>query len=86
MFAVEWTDYALDLLADVFVSLDLAAQDQLTAAIEALNRRLATDPLDEGESRNAPFRLTFVGSLGVIYRVDATHGVVQVTEVKWYGA
>ena len=86
MLVVKWTDYALDLLADVIVSLDLATQDQLTATIEALNRRLATDPLDEGESRNAPFRLTFVGALGVLFRVDATNGVVQVTEVKWYGA
>jgi len=86
MLVVKWTDYALDLLADVIVSLDLATQDQLTATIEALNRRLATDPLDEGESWIAPFRLTFVGALGVLFRVDATNGVVQVTEVKWYGA
>jgi hypothetical protein len=85
MFAVEWSDYALDLLADVVVSLDLATQDELTTAIEALNRRLATRALDEGESRNATFRLTFVGSLGVLFRVDTAKGVVQVTEVKWYG-
>jgi hypothetical protein len=52
MFTVEWTDYALDQLADVFVSLDLNTQDQLSKAVEVLNRRLAIDPLDEGESRN----------------------------------
>jgi hypothetical protein len=85
MFGADWADYALDQLADVFVSLDLATQDQLTAAIEALNRRLATDPLDEGESRNAPFRVTFVGSRGVLFRVDAAKRAVQVTEVRWYG-
>jgi hypothetical protein len=85
MFAVDWADYALDQLADIFVSLDLAIQDQLTAAIEALNRRLATDPLDEGESRNASFRVTFLGSLGVLFRVDAAKGEVEVTEVRWYG-
>ena len=85
MFAVVWTDYALDLLADVVVSLDLAMQDQLTSAIETLNRRLQSDPLDEGESRNSPYRVTFVGSLGILFRVEAANGVVRVTEVRWYG-
>jgi hypothetical protein len=85
MFAVVWTDYALDLLADVVESLDLASQDQLTSAIETLNRRLASDPLDEGESRNSPYRVTFVGSLGVLFPVEAANGVVRVTEVKWHG-
>jgi hypothetical protein len=33
MFAVEWADYALDLLADVMVSLDLATQDQMAKGV-----------------------------------------------------
>lgn len=85
MFAVLWSDYALDLLADAVVSLDLATQDQLTAAIEGLNRRLAEDPLDEGESRDGPYRLTFVGSLAVLFQVDAAKGLVRVTDIKWHG-
>jgi hypothetical protein len=85
MFSVNWSDYALDLLADVVVSLDLAMQDELTTEIERLNRRLAKNPLDEGESRNGPFRLTFMGSLAVLFRVDTTRDVVEVSEVKWYG-
>jgi hypothetical protein len=44
MFAVIWTNYALDLLADVFVTLDLATQDQLAAGLDALNHRLTADP------------------------------------------
>jgi len=75
----------LDVLVDVVVSLDLATQDQLTTAVEALNRRLARRPLDEGEARNSPFRLTFLGSLGVLFRVDTGDRLVQVTEVKWHG-
>jgi hypothetical protein len=85
MFTVEWTDYALDQLADVFVSLDLNTQDQLSKAVEVLNRRLAIDPLDEGESRNGPFRLTYAGPLGILFRVNTAKGEVQVTEVKWHG-
>jgi hypothetical protein len=85
MFAVIWTDYALDRLADVFVSLDLLTQDQLTAEIDALNHRLASDPLREGESRTSPYRMTFAGSLGVLFRVETSNGVVRVTEVKWHG-
>jgi hypothetical protein len=85
MFAVIWVNHALDALADVFVSLDLAAQDQLTASIERLNRRLGTTPFDEGESRSGDYRLTFVGALSVLFRVDADRGVVRVTGVKWHG-
>lgn len=69
----------------MFVSLDLSIQDRLTADIEALNRRLASDPLQEGESRSLPYRMTFAGSLGVLFRVESSNGVVRVTEVRWYG-
>jgi len=55
MFAVTRADYALDLLADVIVSLDLATQDQLTAAVEALNHRLEQDPLTKGSPGAGPF-------------------------------
>jgi hypothetical protein len=85
MFDVDWADYALDCLADVVVTLDLDTQDQLAKAIETLNRRLAKDPLNEGESRNGPYRLTYVGSLSVLFRVNSAKGTVQVTEVKWHG-
>jgi hypothetical protein len=57
----------------------------LTEAVEALNRRLALDPMAEGESRSEDYRLTFLGSLAVRFRVDTIRQVVRVTEVKWHG-
>ena len=51
MFTVVWANRALDTLAEVYVGLDLAAQDRLAARIDSLNHRLARDPSQEGESR-----------------------------------
>lgn len=85
MFTVIWTGYALDALADLFVAVDLATQDRLTADLDALNRRLAQDPLEEGESRDRDYRLTFAGSLAVRFRVLAADQVVRVTEIQWHG-
>jgi hypothetical protein len=39
----------------------------------------------EGESRSEDYRLTFLGSLAVRFRVDTIRQVVRVTEVKWHG-
>ena len=85
MFVVIWTDRALDRLADIVVAVDLTTQDRITGAVEALNRRLARDPLVEGESREGTYRLTFVEDLAVRFRVDSTKHVVRVTEIQHRG-
>jgi hypothetical protein len=41
MFRVIWLVAALDALADVYVTLDLTDQDRVSAAVQALNARLA---------------------------------------------
>jgi hypothetical protein len=85
MYALDWTVTALDDLADVFVGLDLNDQDRLAAAVEAMNRRLVLDPLDEGESRDAGYRLTFLGYAVVLFWVGEAKQLVQVHRVAPWG-
>ena len=48
---VEWTESALDRLADIFVVADLAEQDVLEATVRRINSTLSAGPQDLGESR-----------------------------------
>jgi hypothetical protein len=78
---VEWTESALDRLADLFVSADLAEQDLIEAAVKRINAALAADPWDLGESRSSGWRVWFVDPLMVIFRVSQAGGRVIVSHV-----
>ncbi|MBX9624056.1 MAG: hypothetical protein K2X82_09630 [Gemmataceae bacterium] len=80
MFALSWGDTPLDRMADAYIRLDLAAQDRLAGAVENLNTRLRSDPLDVGESRTGGYRLTFLPGLQVLFRVDLTTRTVEVID------
>jgi len=81
MYGVVWLGPALDRLPDIYVRLDLANQDQLAVAVDALNARLRADPFAEGESRSGRYRITFVDRIAVRFWVDEPAGVVRVTAV-----
>ena len=85
MYRVIWLDSTLDDLAIIYVSCALDLQRRMVAGIDALNRRLARNPLEEGESREGRTRLTFTGLLMVRFWVDITDRVVQVHAVERYG-
>jgi hypothetical protein len=85
MFAVIWLDIVLDELADIVVTADLATQDRMTKAVERMNRRLASRPHEEGESRGSTDRITFPEHLAVWFSIDETQRVVRVQGVKRYG-
>ena len=85
MYAVVWKDAALDELADVYVAADPADRARMAAGVEALNTRLAADPLDEGESRGGTRRIAFPDLLAVSFTIDPVDRVVRVTAVARYG-
>jgi len=85
MFTVKWTQRALNQLADFYVAMDLPGQDRLGAKIDALNRRLSRDPMDEGESRAGNYRVTFVEDLTIRFTVDPDDRVVRVYAVHRRG-
>ena len=85
MFTVTWTNRALDSLASVYVDLDLAGQDRLAGRIDALNHRLAQDPAEEGESRTAGYRVTFLENLTIRFTIDPETMVARVYAVRRRG-
>jgi hypothetical protein len=58
-----------------------AQRQRVTDAANEIDRRLATDPSNEGESRDRGRRMTFVAPLGVIFRVLPEQRVVVVIAV-----
>ena len=72
-------------MADIYVSVDPLTRDRIAAGVDALNQRLAADPLNEGESRVAGYRITFTDLLAVTFRVDEPNGIVRVLMVSRYG-
>jgi hypothetical protein len=53
--------------------------------VDALNQRLAADPLNEGEDRTRGYRMTFPDLLAVSFHVNQSSGVVRVVAVSRYG-
>ena len=80
MFALTWRGLPLDRMAEVYVLLDLDAQDQLAGAVEKLNTQLRTNPLDVGESRDIGYRLVFLPGLQVLFHVDLMARAVEVID------
>jgi hypothetical protein len=78
---VEWTESALDRLADLFVTADLAEQAVMEAAVVKINSDLAVNPWNLGESRTEGRRMWFVEPLVVIFRVVPTKEQVVVLAV-----
>lgn len=79
MWAMSWKEPALDRMAAAYVLLDLDAQDRLAGAVENLNARLRSGPLDVGESRYGAYRITFLPGLVVLFKVDPATRTVIVT-------
>lgn len=67
MFRVEWDQTSLDVAVVAWMQAD--DRNVITEAIEAIDRELARDPANAGESRPNGQRITFALPLGVRYRV-----------------
>ena len=50
MFRVEWHQVALDELTSLWMQADATQRQAVTTASHAIDQRLSTDPLNEGES------------------------------------
>lgn len=85
MFEVVWLETAMEAMDEILLAVDEPTKNRLVGIIEELNRRLALAPLEEGESRGGPFRLTFPSMLSVRFSVDEAAYVVRVASVERYG-
>lgn len=77
---VEWTDEALDALADLYVAASISDKFAIGQTAEHINRQLADDPSEPGESRSGGRRIWHVPPLVVLYRVGPTGVVVSEVE------
>jgi hypothetical protein len=79
---VERHEIALDILADLVVAADLAAQDAIAQDVEWVNRQLGRNPHALGESRaDGTVRIWFSTRVAVAFRIDAATNTVLVYHV-----
>ena len=78
---VEWVQTAQDELMDLWMQADSATRRAITAASRAVDRALAANPLNVGESRGGDDRVMFEHPLGVMFQVDPAKQIVWVVSV-----
>ncbi len=75
MFESLWLESALDQLAVIYIAVDAQNRTRLAEGVERLNNRLASDPLDVGESRAGGFRVAFTPLLSTRNLITVPFGV-----------
>jgi len=83
-FKVLWRPSALNALADIWTN--ASDKNAVTRASNTLDRRLATNPLDLGESRDGNERIGFEPPLQILFRVDVAERTAHVTAVGVFGS
>jgi hypothetical protein len=86
MFAVIWTKRALGLLAEFYVEATPEDRVRMAAGVESPNQKMATDPLEVGESRSKGFRVAFLPLVIVGFQVDMSARTVRVQSIKRFGS
>lgn len=82
-YTVVWLYAAQDMLETVWLA--AADRNAVTAASDRIDRQLAADPLDAGESRDGTDRLVIDRPLQVLCRVFAAERRVEVFSVAAFG-
>lgn len=71
----DWTDEALDGLAEVYGGLHPFEQRALAATVERIDREIVETPAPLGEEREPGYRIWFQGPLTIVYRLVPGGGV-----------
>jgi hypothetical protein len=79
-FTVTWQPQTLQDLAQIW--LDASNRQQVTQATAEIDRRLARDPLGEGQHLHEGLYRIIEGPLTVFYSVDENARLVRVTDVR----
>jgi plasmid stabilization system protein ParE len=82
MMRIEWLQSALNDLAAIWARADSVRRKAITAASHRLDRRLANNPQNAGESRSGTNRIVFIGPLIVFFRTEADGRTVTVLGVR----
>jgi len=79
MYSVIWLPDAENELAAIWIA--SSRREEVTLAAAELDRRLAENGEEEGESRHHHFRITFESPLALVFRVDEVNKAVFVGQV-----
>ena len=79
---VEWHQSVVDELTRLWLQSDSSERKAITRACHAVEKRLANDPENEGESRPDGRRITFEPPLVLVFRVEADGRTVTVLDVR----
>ncbi len=79
---VDWLQEVLDTLTLLWMQADSDLRKAITQACHAVEKRLAKDPENEGESRADGRRITFEPPLAMVFRVESDGRTVTVVEVR----
>ena len=82
---MEWLLSALNELTTFWTQANSELRTLITQAASEIDRRLETNPLEEGESRPGGRRITFVPPLAVRFSVASDGLKVTVLHVRVYG-
>lgn len=83
-YEVRWHEPAsTDLLAQLLRAND---KPRMLAAAKEIERRLAENPQQEGESRGGTHRILFVRPFSVLFQVEEESSTVYIDEIKWVGS
>lgn len=83
---VRWTGVALDKLARFYVTLPLAEQREVSAAVATINLQLSLRPTELGESREAGNRVWFAGRFMIKFALDTLRDEVKVFDISRLGS
>jgi hypothetical protein len=79
MYTVRWKRTAFDRLTEIW--LEAPDRSAVTAAVDEVDRLLAANPHEAGESRSDEIRVLFVAPVGVFFEVHDDSLVVDVLKV-----
>ena len=79
MHTVRWKRTALDRLTEIW--LEASDRAMINSAVEEIDRLLALQPRDAGESRSENIRIVFCSPLGVFFEIDDAFATVHVLRV-----
>jgi hypothetical protein len=82
MFRVRWAMSALNELTNLWVSAGSERRRAITSATQAVDRELAFNPQDKGESRaDDDARIFFAPPLGILFQVDQPRAIAHIVRV-----
>jgi len=82
MFRVEWAPDARDRVASAWNRADAPEREQIMDAVDLIDRLLANNPEQAGESRDAGFRLLIEPPLSVSFTLNIRLKTVRVVSAR----